>query len=163
MAFDIDNIAGAVLAIAERREAVRNDAEAICRTVNMEVGDLFAVLTHPNWQRVTPRDAMLTGVAAGVALARGDTPSGGSRPGPRRHSLRGCLAGRLGLLARVARGGPGRDQAAVAASVGEVGADPYDHCDGPRAHTNGPARAPVPATDLRGAGDRQVHVYQVAR
>ncbi|MDA8332485.1 MAG: hypothetical protein M0027_15025 [Candidatus Dormibacteraeota bacterium] len=75
MAFDIDNIAGAVLAIAERREAVRNDAEAICRTVNMEVGDLFAVLTHPNRQRVTPKDAMLTGVAAGLALARGDTPS----------------------------------------------------------------------------------------
>lgn len=75
MAFDIENIADAVLAIAERRETTRNDVEAICRAYNMEAGDLLAVLGHLNWQRVTSKDAMLSGVVVGLALARGDTPS----------------------------------------------------------------------------------------
>lgn len=75
MTFDIENIADAVLAIAERREATRGDVEAICHDYNMEAGDLLAVLGHLNWQRVTPKDAMLSGLVVGLALARGDAPS----------------------------------------------------------------------------------------
>lgn len=74
MAFDIDNIADAVLAIASR-ETTRNDMETICRAYHMEAGDLLAVLGRLNWQRVTSKDAMLSGVVGGLALARGDTPS----------------------------------------------------------------------------------------
>ena len=75
MAFDIDNIADAVLAIAERREATRNDVEAICRAYNMEASDLLVILDHLNWQKVSPKDAMLSGVVVGLALSRFDRPS----------------------------------------------------------------------------------------
>lgn len=75
MAFNIANIASAVLVIADRWESGRHDVERICGDYNVQAEALFKVMRHLNWQAVDAQDAMVTGILVGLALARGDAPS----------------------------------------------------------------------------------------
>ncbi|HUY23723.1 MAG TPA: hypothetical protein VMV09_00260 [Candidatus Saccharimonadales bacterium] len=75
MPYEINQIADAVLAVAERRESNGNDLGIVCGAYEVEADDLLEVLDHLHFETTPPGDAFASGVLIGLALARGDVPS----------------------------------------------------------------------------------------
>jgi hypothetical protein len=78
--YDINALAGAVIAVGERRQAEHGDLGAVAAVYGLDAGDLSVVMDHQERQLAacSAPDAMVAGILIGVALARGETPPDGT-------------------------------------------------------------------------------------
>ena len=76
--YDINALAGAVISVVQRKEAEDGDLGVVAAACGLDAGDIEVVIEHlRNMLAATPpAAAMILGLLSGIALARGDTPTG---------------------------------------------------------------------------------------